>query len=133
MVAGAKRGKGNAKSYTPLGTGYSSNSGYFSSISQEEIVEKTVDYMLRHPEFVQELEIRIAEDEHPELVERDISYLMRKGISGPKNINDYDLDYVTKEIADKLFFNGKEKRNFMERTAEGSLKLLLKNYLSDTI
>ncbi len=71
------------------------------------------------------------EVEHPELVQRNINYLMRKSIDGPKNLNDQDLEYVTKEFTNNFLFKDKSKRNFMEKTAEGSLKLLLKNYLSD--
>ncbi len=131
MVASAKRGKGNAKSYAPHGSGYFSNTSYFSELTQEQIMRKVVSYMSRHPEFMQELELKVLEEEHPELVQRNINYLMRKSIDGPKNLNDQDLEYVTKEFTNNFLFKDKSKRNFMEKTAEGSLKLLLKNYLSD--
>jgi hypothetical protein len=103
----------------------SSGLGYFSNLSQEEVLEKIIKYVACHPEFMDELERRIVEEEHPDLIPRDMNYLLRKGF---RNLDAQDVEYLSNNFAGFLF-PGNKKKSKVEKTAEELLKNLLNSYL----
>jgi hypothetical protein len=96
-------------------------------IEEEQIkfYSKVANYVKNHPEFVQELELRIEEEENPV---KDLSYFMRKGFN---NLSEEDIAQVSGEISGIVFKKDKPNRSVFEKVSEDYFTKLISGYMGE--
>jgi hypothetical protein len=111
--------------------------------AQIQFYEKIANYVQRHPEFVEELQRKIEEEEKS-------MYSSKKGINndqylgvsekdepeekdGLKNIFELDsqkINLIADELSGLLFSKDKSNKSLLEKTVEDTFSNAVKNYLS---
>jgi len=96
--------------------------------SEEEQIRfytKVANYVKNHPEFVDELEVRINEEENPV---KDLSYFMKKGFN---NLSDDDIEQVSSEISGIVFKKDKTNPSVFEKVSGDYFTKLISGYMSE--
>ena len=91
---------------------------------------KVGTYIRNHPEFMEELEERIAEDENPEYKKNDLNYFMKKGFKGMKGV---DVESVASQVTSVFFEKDNNNKSLLEQTAQDAFSKLISGYLSKYI
>ncbi|MFA6073444.1 MAG: hypothetical protein WC758_05000 [Candidatus Woesearchaeota archaeon] len=99
---------------------------------QMKFYTKVAEYISKHPEFVNELEQKISEEEKSknessDNEKKDLGYFMKNGFS---NIKEKDISGLSSEIAGFIFNREKENKSLLEKTLENATMNLVSGYLS---
>lgn len=97
---------------------------------QEIFYEKVVSYVQRHPEFVEELQRRIEEEEKG----YDAGQEKRADDSGKKKrifgLDEEKISRISDELSGMLFDRDKSNRSVLEKTVQDAFSGMVRNYLS---